>query len=63
MEEQLLQILKKEKYGWLRINENQHISGFKHQILLEFQDEKAPYRLQVLRTAWTKELYELLLKN
>ncbi|MBM3412015.1 MAG: hypothetical protein FJY19_01330 [Bacteroidetes bacterium] len=50
-------------YGWIRINENQWVSKFEDQLLVEIHEVNKGCRTQVHRTAWTKELYELLLKN
>lgn len=63
LERKINQVLQKKKYAWIRINENQHVSDFKGQLLMEVQDEGPLFTLQLLRTAWTQELYNLLLKN
>lgn len=63
LENKVRQLLALKKYSWIRINENQYVSSFAEQVLIEIQDESSPYSLQILRTAWTKELYEILLKN
>jgi hypothetical protein len=50
-------------YGWIRINENQWVSNFTNQLLTEIHELNKGCRTQVLRTEWTKELYELLLQK
>lgn len=62
-EEKLKQLLTEKEFDWIKINENQFVSNFKKQRLLEIFDEVPPYQLSILRTAWSQELYELLLKN
>jgi|GEM_PF-427893 len=57
------QLTSAASYGWIRINENQWISKFEDQLLVEIHEVNKGCRTQVHRTAWTKELYELLLKN
>lgn len=56
-------IIEKKKYEWVPINENQFVTNFKGQLLMELQDDGPPYTLRLLRTAWTRELYEILLKK
>jgi hypothetical protein len=60
-EKKLQQIIDIPTYEWIKINENQFVSNFKGQRLLEIFDEAVPYQIRILRTAWSKELYELLL--
>lgn len=62
-EKKLQEILKVQSFEWIKINENQFVSNFKEQRLLEIFDEASPYQVRILRTAWSKELYELLLKK
>ncbi len=62
--ENIVKLLTKDStYGWIRINENQWVSNFDSQLLIEVHEIEKRCRTQILRTAWTKELYELLLKN
>lgn len=63
LEKKLLQVLQQKKWAWVRINENQYVSDYKGQLLMEIQEEGTQFTLQFLRTAWTPELYEILLKN
>lgn len=62
-EKKLQEILKVQSFEWIKINENQFVSNFKEQRLVEIFDEVSPYQVRILRTAWSKELYELLLKK
>lgn len=62
-EEKLGRLLALKEFEWIKINENQFVSNFKKQRLVEIFDEAAPYQLSILRTTWSQELYELLLKN
>jgi hypothetical protein len=62
-EKKLQDILALKEFEWIKINENQFVSNFKKQRLLEVFDEAPPYQLSILRTAWSQELYELLLKK
>ncbi|MBM3158755.1 MAG: hypothetical protein ACKO33_06960 [Bacteroidota bacterium] len=62
-EKLVVQLTKDPTYGWIRINENQWVSKFEDQLLVEVHEAEKGCRTQVHRTAWTKELYELLLKN
>jgi cell division protein FtsX len=62
-DKKLQQVLGIQTYEWVKINENQFVSNFKGQRLVEILDEASPYQLRILRTAWSKELYELLLKK
>lgn len=62
-EEKLRRLLTLKEFEWIKINENQFVSNFKKQRLLEIFEEAPPYQLSILRTAWSQELYELLLKK
>ena len=56
-------MLKDSSYGWIRINENQVVSNFSKQRLMEVLENTGGCRVQIHQTAWTKELYELLLSQ
>ncbi|NDB53195.1 MAG: hypothetical protein EB025_03855 [Chitinophagaceae bacterium] len=56
-------LLKDSSYGWIRINENQVVSNFSKQRLIEVLEINGGCRVQIHQTAWTKELYELLLSR
>lgn len=57
------QLTRDTALGWIRINENQWVSNFASQLLVEIHEVKKGCRTQVLRTEWTKELYDLLLQK
>jgi len=56
-------MLKDSSYGWIRINENQVVSNFGKQRLIEVLEINGGCRVQIHQTAWNKELYELLLSK
>mgnify|MGYP003348900128 CR=1 FL=1 len=60
---QVAKIFQDTSYGWIRINENQIVSNFSHQRLIEILEINKGCRVQIHQTAWTKELYNLLLNN
>lgn len=62
-EKKLQDILALKEFEWIKINENQFVSNFKKQRLVEIFDEAAPFELRILRTTWSQALYELLLKK
>jgi hypothetical protein len=53
-------VLDKKKYHWRKINENQYISGYKDQLMIELPPESNDFSYMILRTSWTKQLYEML---
>ncbi len=56
-------VLDKKKYNWKKINENQYISRFEDGLMIEMFPEGEIRSFSVLRVEWTRELYELLLKE
>jgi hypothetical protein len=56
----LQQVLGDPKWGWKKLNENQYISDFAHQRTLEVPPENSAWQFSVIRSAWTRALYELL---
>lgn len=59
----LKNILDKKKYNWKKINENQYISRFEDNLMIELFPEGEIRTISVLRADFTRELYELLLKE
>jgi len=53
-------VLKKGSYQWNKINENQYISRFEDKMTLELPVEKTDYYYIILRTDWSRALYDLL---
>lgn len=56
-------ILNISAFAWKKINESQYISRFEDGLMIELFQEEDAKRLSVLKTDWTRELYDLLLKN
>ncbi|MGQ0737766.1 MAG: hypothetical protein ACT4OJ_01785 [Bacteroidota bacterium] len=56
-------LLGQENYDWKKINENQYVSRFADRLLLELPVEANDYSFALFKTQWTRELYDLLLKN
>ena len=56
-------ILDKTKYAWKKINENQYISRFEDNMMIELFPEGEIRTISVLRADFTRELYDLLLKE
>lgn len=55
--------LAKKKYGWKKINENQYVSGYAYRMMIELPAESKELFYTILRTEWTKELYDMLTGN
>jgi hypothetical protein len=53
-------LLAKEKYVWKKINENQYISKFEDKIMIELPTENKSNSITIIRTDWTKILYDIL---
>ncbi|MBM3414919.1 MAG: hypothetical protein FJY20_00440 [Bacteroidetes bacterium] len=56
-------LLDQNVYRWKKINENQYVSAFEYQLLLELPAEANEYSFILFKTQWTKELYDLLIKD
>lgn len=56
----LQQVLSDPKWGWKKLNENQYISDFAHQLTLEIPPENPDRQFSIIRSAWTRTLYDLL---
>ena len=52
-----------KKFEWNKINENQYISKFEEKLMIELPAENYDHSFSILKVEWTKELYELLLKQ
>lgn len=50
-------------YEWRKINESQHVSKFADYLMIEVQQTDNDYSYTLIKTAWTRELYDLMLKN
>ena len=61
--EELNLVLEKKDYQWKKINENQYISKFSDQLMIELPVESKDFYFTIFRALWTKEVYDMLLKN
>lgn len=57
---ELARLLAIEKYGWKKINENQYISKFEDKLMIELPTENQSNSITIIRTDWTKILYDML---
>jgi hypothetical protein len=53
-------LLNLKKYDWKKINENQYVSNFAARMLIELPADNKDFSYIILRTDWTKEMYNLL---
>jgi hypothetical protein len=56
-------VLAQKKYQWKKINENQYISSFRKKRMIEIPAENNDFSYMILRTGWSKKLYQLLTGN
>jgi hypothetical protein len=56
-------VLDQKKYEWKKINGNQYISGFAARMLLEISAENKDFTFTIIRTDWSKEMYDILTAN
>lgn len=59
----LRDLLIQKSFGWKKLNENQYVSKFSSQMLIELPLEENDFSFMIFRTKWTKELYDLLTTN
>lgn len=59
----LQQVLNKKKFEWKKINENQYVSRFADNLMIELSADAAHPSFSVLRVDWTRQLYDLLMKE
>lgn len=59
----LQNLLDLKSYEWKKINESQYVSKFSDYLLIELQTEGNEQSFTLLKTQWSKELYELMQKN
>ena len=55
--------ISEKKYGWKKINENQYVSNYASHMMIELPAERKDFFYQILKTEWTKDLYDLLTGN
>ncbi|MBL0068476.1 MAG: hypothetical protein KA428_09015 [Chitinophagaceae bacterium] len=59
----LQKVLAEKKYDWKKINENQYISKYESRMMIELPTDNKNYQYTILKTEWTKELYDILNGN
>lgn len=52
-----------DKYKWKKINENQYISKFEENLMIELPTENKTNSFSIIRTNWSKLLYDMLTGN
>ncbi len=56
-------VLTEKKYEWKKINENQYVSKYAARMMIELPTDNKDYHYTILKTEWTKELYDMLTGN
>ena len=56
-------VLDRKKYEWRKINENQYVSGFAAKMMIEIPANNKDFSFIILRTSWSKQMYDLLTGN
>ena len=62
-EESLQYVLAKKQYEWKKINENQYASKYEAHLMLELPPDDGIYYFTIFPMNWSREMYDLLLKN
>jgi hypothetical protein len=55
--------LDRKEYRWRKINENQYISSFAAKMMIELPPDSKDFSFTILRTDWSKQMYDLLTAN
>jgi hypothetical protein len=55
--------LARKNYEWRKINGNQYISNFASRMLIELPGDTNNFSYIILRTDWSKQMYDLLTGN
>ena len=50
-------------YQWKKINESQYVSRFEDYLLIEWQQTGTEFSFTLIKTAWTRELYNMMKEN
>ena len=50
-------------YQWKKLNESQYVSRFEDYLLIEWQQTGNEFSFTLIKTAWTRELYNLMKEN
>jgi hypothetical protein len=56
-------VLDRSSFQWKKINENQYVSKYEDRILIELPVDPDDYSFMLFRAQWTKEIYDILLKQ
>jgi hypothetical protein len=56
-------VLEQGGYEWRRLNGNQYISKFGDHLMIEIPGNEKDMSFTIYQVAWTKEVYDMLLKN
>lgn len=56
-------LLAMKKYEWKKINENQYVSRFSDYLMIEIQQDDNEFSFTLIKTDWTRPLYDLLKKD
>jgi len=59
----LTRIIENKQYNWIKINENQYVSDFDSGLMIEIPPDNSSFSFKILRMNWSRELYDLLMKN
>jgi len=56
-------LLSVTSYQWKKINESQYVSRFEDYLLIEWQQTGTEFSFTLIKTAWTRELYNMMKEN
>lgn len=56
-------LLEQKVHKWIQLNENQYVSRYEDRLLVELSAEYSDYSFTVFKTHWTRDFYELLIKE
>ncbi|MBK7289972.1 MAG: hypothetical protein KBF82_03040 [Chitinophagaceae bacterium] len=61
--QELEKLLGIDRYKWKKLNENQYISKFEENLMIELPTENETNSFSIIRTNWSKVLYDMLTEN
>lgn len=56
-------LLEQKNHNWKKLNENQYVSRYEDQLLLETAIEEGDYSFILFKTQWTRDFYDLLIRE
>lgn len=56
-------LLEQKNHQWKKLNENQYISRYEDQMLVELAPDQNEHSFTVFRAHWSRDFYELLIKE